>query len=134
MQERAEALARAPVFARLDHSSLERLAGVANELDAPAGQMLVEPGAKGSGMFVLLEGAATVDRRDKDALELGPGQCFGELALLTPAASRTARVRAKTAVRCLAIARDDFQRLLAEEPQLSLALLESVAAQLAARD
>ena len=91
MQERAEALARAPVFARLDHSSLERLAGVANELDAPAGQMLVEPGAKGSGMFVLLEGAATVDRRDKDALELGPGQCFGELALLTPAASRTAR-------------------------------------------
>ena len=132
--ERTQALARVPVLAALSRSSLEQVAGVATEFDAPAGQVLIEPEATGSGMFVLVHGTATVDVRGQATHELEAGQCFGELALLTPAALRTARVRAKTPVRCLAISRADFQKLLAEEPKLSLAMLETVAARLAAHE
>ena len=131
LNKRTEALSRVPLFAKLGRRSLERIARVAAELEAPAGQVLIEPGMKGSGMFVLLEGTVTIEARDMKARDAGPGECFGELALLTADALRTARVRAKTPVRCLAITRADFRRLLADDPRLSLAVLETVAARLA---
>jgi CRP-like cAMP-binding protein len=133
LKERVEALRQAPVFEGLGAGALQRVARLASEVEADRGQTLIEPGAKGAGMFVLLEGRATVDTRGKRDIVLGPGECFGELALLTPEAVRTARVRAQTAVRCLAIARSDFQGLLAEEPRLALTLLETVATRLAER-
>jgi CRP-like cAMP-binding protein len=79
---------------------------------------------------VLLEGTVTIER-GKKARDAGPGECFGELALLTTDAVRTARVRAKTPVRCLAVTRADFKQLLTDDPKLSLAVLETVAARLA---
>jgi len=133
LKERIEALRGASVFEGLSARALERVARLACEVDAEAGQTLIEAGAKGAGMFVLLEGRATVDTRGKRAIVLEPGECFGELALLTPNAVRTARVRAQTPVRSLAIARADFQHLLEEEPKLALSLLETLATRLAAR-
>ena len=134
LEERVEALAGVPLFEGLDGPSLEAIARTAGEVEAPAGQVLIEPRMKGSGMFMLLEGLATVDVRGKRAKELEPGACFGELALLTPDGVRTARVRAKTAVRCLAVRRDDFQEMLLAQPKLALALLEVVAARAADRE
>jgi CRP/FNR family transcriptional regulator, cyclic AMP receptor protein len=63
--------------------------------------------------------------------ELGPGEVVGELALLRRDGARSARVQAKTPVRCLAIDRESFRRLLAEEPGLALAILEVVVDRLA---
>src|ERR1700730_1751505 len=120
-KEMTDALSSVRVFAALSRASLERVARVATQFDAPAGQLLIEPNTTGSGMFVLLEGTATVHVRGRATQELEAGQCFGELALLTPAALRTARVRAKTNVRCLAITRSDFRMLLEAEPKLALA-------------
>src|SRR5712692_141201 len=96
LNQRTEALSRAPLFGKLGRRSLERIARLAAELEAPAGQILIEPRMKGSGMFVLLEGTVTIEARGKKARDAGPGECFGELALLTTDAVRTARVRAKT--------------------------------------
>ena len=131
--KRVEALARVPVFAGLTRSSLAHVAAVATEVDAAPGQTLIEAGTNGAGMFVLIEGEATVDTRGKRAIAIRDGDCFGELALLTRHGMRTARVRAKTPVKCLAIARSDFQRLLRAEPKVALALLESLATRLAER-
>ena len=131
LKERTDALARVPVFAGLSRRSLERIARLANDVELRAGQILIEPRAKGSGMFVLLDGVVTVGIRGQRVRELGPGDVVGELALLTPDALRTARVRAKTPVHCLAIARDDFRKLLNEEPKVAISLLETVAARLA---
>jgi CRP-like cAMP-binding protein len=89
--------------------------------------VLIEPRMKGAGMFMLLDGVATVEGRGRRTIELAAGECFGELALLTPDGVRTARVRAKTAVRCLAIGRNDFQEMLLAHPKVALALLEVVA-------
>ena len=135
LKERAEALRQASVFAELSQRALERVARVATAVEAPAGRVLIEAGEKGAGMFVLLEGEVTVDLRGgRRKAEIGPGGVVGELALLTPEGVRTARVRAKTPIRCVAIGRADFQGLLEHEPKLVRALLEIVAARLAERD
>ena len=131
LKERADALARVPIFAGLSRRSLERIARIAKDVELRPGQVLIEPRAKGSGMFVLLEGAVTVGTRGKRRRELGPGDIVGELALLTADAQRTARVRATTPVRCLAIARGDFRRILTDEPRVAIQVLETVAARLA---
>jgi CRP-like cAMP-binding protein len=123
---RVEALQRVPLFANLSLWSLERIARVASEVDIPAGQLLIEPRAKGAGMYLIQEGAVTVHVIGKRLRELGPGEVVGELALLRRDGARSARVQAKTPVRCLAIDRESFRRLLAEEPGLALAILEVV--------
>lgn len=82
----------------------------------------------GSGLFVIEEGAVTVEVPGH-SYDLGPGEFFGELALLTDH-PRAARVRAKTAVRCLALARHDFERILEAEPKLAVAMLRTVARRL----
>ena len=98
-------------------------------MEASAGQVLVEARTAGSGMFVVEEGSVVVEREGR-TIELGAGQFFGELALLTDT-QRTARVRAKTYARLLAIGRDQFRELLESEPKIALAMLEVLAKRLA---
>jgi CRP-like cAMP-binding protein len=114
-------LAALPLFADLDDAQLDRLAAAATEFEAPAGQALIERGRAGSGMFVLEEGEAVVEAPE-GTRELGPGDIFGERALLGEDIERTARVRARTDVRCLAIARPEIERLLAEDPRVAARL------------
>jgi CRP-like cAMP-binding protein len=107
-----------PLFADLDDAQLDRLAAATTEFEAPAGQALIERGRPGSGMFVLEEGQAIVEAPEGKR-ELGPGDIFGERSLLGDDIERTARVRAQTDVRCLAIGRPEIERLLAEDPRVA---------------
>ena len=111
-------LGELPLFADLDDAQLDRLAAATTEFEAPAGQALIERGRPGSGMFVLEEGKAVVEAPE-GTREIGPGDVFGERSLLSEDIERTARVRARTDVRCLAIARPELERLLAEDPRLA---------------
>jgi CRP-like cAMP-binding protein len=111
-------LGAVPLFADLDEAQLDRLAAATSEFEAPAGQALIERGGPGSGMFVLEEGQAVVEAPEGKR-ELGPGDIFGERSLLGEDGERTARVRARTDVRCLAIARPEIERLLAEDPRVA---------------
>ncbi len=117
-----------PLFTELDDAGLERIAGVATEVEYPAGMVLARPDDPGSGMYVVEEGAVVVEAGPR-TIELGPGEFFGELALLVPDAPRVARVRAATPVRCLAVSRTDFGELLAAEPR-ALAMLPVLARRL----
>jgi CRP-like cAMP-binding protein len=105
----------------IDGKDLRRLRAVGREADVAAGQMLIERGQPGAGLYVVLHGSVVVEAPDR-VRELGPGACVGERALLYPAGRRTARVRAKTHVRVLAVARDEFERLSARDPGLGLRL------------
>ena len=115
MRDRLGAL---PLFAGLDDAQLDRLAAATSEFNAPAGQALIERGRPGSGILVLEEGHAIVEAPE-GTRQIGPGDVFGERALLGDDISRTARVRAETDVRCLAIARPELERLLAEDPRVA---------------
>ena len=115
MRDRLGAL---PLFADLDDVQLDRLAAATSEFDAPAGQALIERGKPGAGIFVLEQGQAIVEAPE-GRREIGPGDVFGERSLLGDDIERTARVRAQTDVRCLAIGRPEIERLLAEDPRLA---------------
>jgi CRP-like cAMP-binding protein len=122
-----EKLRTIPLFAGLSDESLARVAELVTEFEEPAGRVLVEVGQPGSGMFILEEGTAVVELPNGRERELEPGDFFGELALLTDH-PRNARIQARTPVRCLAISRTDFQKLLREEPEIGLAMLPKLAA------
>ena len=126
----ADRLRAIPLFAGLSDDALERVAEIATEVEQPAGIALARADDPGSGMFVIEEGTVVVEARGR-TVELGPGEFFGELALLVPEATRVARVRAKTPVRCLAVSRADFASLLETEPRIALAMLPVLARRLA---
>src|SRR5438105_14463401 len=89
-----------PLFAELPEDTLERIAELATDYETPAGQVMTRAYDPGLGMFVIEEGTVVVDLGERE-IELGPGEFFGELALLTPEGTRAARVRAGTDVRWL---------------------------------
>ena len=122
-------LRRLPPFAGLTDVGLQRLAMRAAELRAAGGQVLALEGDPGAGMFVLYEGNVEVELRS-GRLELGPGDFFGELALLVDDGARVARVRATTPVRCVSIPREDFLELVETEPAFALHLLRELARRL----
>lgn len=124
-----EQLRKAPLFAELSDESLERIKQVVTEFEAPEGAVLVQPGSEGSGLYIVCEGTVTVETRGAGTIELGPGECVGELALLTPT-PRSARVSAQSPVHGLAIDRADFGRLLETEPQIAVSLLGVLARRL----
>ena len=125
-----EALRRVSLFVGLDDDALAAIAGAANEVEAPPGRPLIQPGMAGSGMFFIVEGTAVVETKHGE-VELGPGQFFGELALISEDATRTARVQAKTELRCLALDRASFRTLVAEHPEVAASLLEVALGRLA---
>lgn len=115
-----------PILAEAGDDALDRVLATAGELTCKAGQILALQGDPGSGMFLILEGTVAVEWRGGSA-ELGRGNFVGELTLLAPGGSRNARVRAKTDVRCLGLARDDALALIESEPSVALAMLREVA-------
>ena len=118
-----------PPLEGVSEAGLERVAACAADVSREAGQVLALPDDPGSGMYVIREGTVAVELRT-GTLELGPGDFFGELALLVEDGTRVARVRATSAVRCISIPRDDFLSLVETEPAFALHLLRELARRL----
>jgi len=131
LAQRMEHLRSIELFSALEDEALALVASLGTEIEAPAGSVLTHPKQPGTGMFVIETGEATVELRGGNTRGLGPGEVFGELALLTRERERTARVRAETDLRCFAISREDFQDLLEREPRIAAALLPVLASRLA---
>lgn len=125
----ADELRAIPLFADLGEGGLERVAAASAEIECEPGQVLALPGDPGSGMYVVLDGTVSVEVRGGFHAELGPGNFFGEVALLVPS-GRVARVRAASHARCLSIPREDALALLESEPSLTLKMLREVARRL----
>jgi CRP-like cAMP-binding protein len=115
-----------PLFEGASDAALDRLAAEAGELTSSAGQVIALEGDVGSGMFVILDGTASVEWRG-GSVDLQSGTFFGELTLLAPGGRRNARVRAATDMRCLAIPRDVALEVIESEPAVALAMLREVA-------
>ena len=110
-----------PPLVGVSDTGLERVASCSAELEADAGQVIVVPDDPGSGMFILCDGTVVVELRS-GPIELGPGDFFGELALLAEHGARLARVRATP--------RDDFIALVETEPSFALHILRELARRL----
>jgi CRP-like cAMP-binding protein len=125
-----EVLRPIPLFKDLDDRELGQVLACLNEFEVHPGHVLVQPKKAGEGLFIIEEGTARVEIPGK-RIELGPGEFFGEIALLTEEAVHTGRVSAVTELRGLALRRDDFDTLLENHPKMALSMLRLIAARLA---
>jgi CRP-like cAMP-binding protein len=102
----------------MDAAAVDRLADAGFEVELPAGQVIVEPGQQGLGLFVIRAGTVQIDAH-WGVRELGAGAVFGGRALRDPHGERTARVHAKTDVRLVAVDRATVERLCAGDPTIA---------------
>ena len=108
----------------VDEDDLRKLEAVGSELSFGAGQMLIERGKPGTGLYVVVEGQIVVEAPE-GTRELGPGSVVGERALLSEDGTRSARVRALTHGVVVAIERAEVDRLCAEDPGFAERLARS---------
>ncbi len=104
------------------------------ELSFEAGSALTREGERGArvlAFFVIVEGSARVEVGGERVRTLGPGDHFGEIALLRDSA-RTATVIAESGLRCLGLSAWDFRSFVEARPAVSLRLLEAASARLEA--
>jgi len=110
------AVAGLPIFAQLDASSIAEIAGLLKTQVVPAGTAIVRHGERAEAMFFIMSGEVEVEILPHP-VTLGPGQHFGEIALLRRT-MRTATVSAIRDCRLLALEVTDFQRLLQVHPTI----------------
>jgi MFS family permease len=104
---RLELLRAVPIFAPLPEATLEQLALGLEMVEAPAGETIFQQGDHGDRFYVVDDGMVEVHLDGRAPTELGPGEFFGEIALLREV-PRTTTVRAGTDVRLYALYRDAF--------------------------
>jgi CRP/FNR family transcriptional regulator, cyclic AMP receptor protein len=127
---KVDAIAHVPLFSRCSRGELKKIAQIADEVDLPAGKTLMTEGARGREFFVLLEGTADVRSNTRLLPSLGPGDFFGEIALVTEH-PRTATVTTATPVHALVITDRAFRQLMHDSPEIQGKVLEAVASRLA---
>jgi CRP/FNR family transcriptional regulator, cyclic AMP receptor protein len=116
-------LGSVPLFSPLNKSQLKLIAESAKERSFPAGATIVHQGDKGVGFYLILGGKAQVTRGGKPVASLGPGQFFGEMALVDEQ-PRTADVLAEGPVRCLVLSSWEFWSAVGDEPEVLRTLLK----------
>jgi CRP-like cAMP-binding protein len=125
-----ELLKSVPLFAGCSKSELRELAMTADEIDLRDGHVLTKEGRPGREFFVLVDGTARVTQKGRKIADLGAGDWFGEIALLTDA-PRTATVTATSPVDVLVITDRSFRRVVETMPSIALKVLASVGERLA---
>ena len=127
--EKVELLRRIPLFVGCTKAELIEVAISADEREALEGYVLTEEGQQGREFFILVDGAVAVGRDGRQVAELGPGDWFGEIAILTYK-PRTATVTATSPVRMLVISDRAFRRVVETTPRVALKVLRNVAQRL----
>jgi CRP-like cAMP-binding protein len=113
-----ERLKQIPLFADLSRGELERLATWADEVDVKAGKHLVDQGAFPHEFMVIESGTAEVVHDGNRIADLGPGDFFGEMALLEEH-RRTATVTASSDLRIIVMHERHFRAMEDEMPEVA---------------
>lgn len=123
---KGEAISHVPLFSAASKRELAQIASIADELDLREGKEMTREGAPGREFFVILAGTADVRRKGRRIRSLGPGDFFGEIALVSEK-PRTATVTATSNVRALVITDRSFRRLIQEQPAIGVKVLQALA-------
>ena len=122
---RREMLKTVPLFAECDDKQLDFIVTQVDEVDFVAGRDLCREGAAGGEFFVILSGTAEVRRQGRHLRELGPGDFFGEIALLD-GGPRTATVTALSAMKCLVLSRGQFHNVIRQNALIAVSVLQTL--------
>jgi CRP-like cAMP-binding protein len=128
-----ELLQRVPLFADLEPRELERLSSSFKERTFEAGHTVATEGEGGAGFFVIESGEAVVSVRGDERGRLGPGDYFGDIALIDQGA-RSATIVADSDLRCYGLTFWDFRPLVEGDPRIAWPLLQAMAKRLRAAE
>jgi CRP-like cAMP-binding protein len=123
----AAALAEAPLFAGCDPRDAAAAVAEFDDVRFPSGRRIVLEGLRGSDFFLVVTGAAAVLVDGRRVATLGPGDFFGEIAILGDGL-RSASVRAETPLHCLVLPNGKLEQLILDHPQLGVNLIRGVIA------
>jgi CRP/FNR family transcriptional regulator, cyclic AMP receptor protein len=118
-----EVLAKVPLFSMLSKKELAKLADNAHDRTFTAGTVLTEQDEAGVTFGVIMEGRAAVSVHGRPARTLGPGDYFGEMALIDHS-YRSATITAETELRCLLFTAWVFRPFAMDHPETAWVLLE----------
>jgi CRP/FNR family cyclic AMP-dependent transcriptional regulator len=131
MPATVEQLKRVELFKDLDRKELNSLASSFKERTFNAGETVVSEGSGGVGFFVIDDGQAKVTVHGEERARLGPGDSFGELALIDDqGGGRTASVIAETELRCYGLTSWEFRPLVEKNASIAWKMLQALAKQL----
>jgi CPA1 family monovalent cation:H+ antiporter len=119
----SEVLGALPLFSRLSRRHVRAIAKLAWPIDCAPGEVIVQAGDRGNSLYLILEGRARVVGKSR---VLRPGDFFGEMALID-GGPRSATIVAASQVRVMMLQRRAFLKALKENPQIGLAIMETLA-------
>ncbi len=122
----ADMLKKVPLFAELDDRELGQIASSMRERRYKAGDVVTQEGAGGVGFFVVEEGEADVNVGGETRGSIGPGDYFGEIALINES-PRTATLTARTDMLCYGMTPWDFKPLVEGNSAIAWKLLTAMA-------
>jgi CRP/FNR family transcriptional regulator, cyclic AMP receptor protein len=118
-------LSQVQLFSSCSKRELAKIAALSNEVDISSGTVLMRQGDTGQECFVIQKGKAKATVRGKKSRTMGPGECFGEMALLH-SAPRSATVTAETDMSLIVLGSREFWTLLEDVPRVALKVLAAV--------
>jgi CRP-like cAMP-binding protein len=121
-----DTLRKVPLFAELDNKELDQIARSMRERRFKAGDVVTQEGSGGVGFFVVEEGEAEVDVGGQSRGSVGPGDYFGEIALINES-PRTATLTARTDMLCYGMTPGDFRPLVETNSGIAWKLLTAMA-------
>ena len=126
----AKSLERVPLFAGLSHKDREKIARWADSIDLPAGKHLLDQGRLPHEFFVIVDGEVEVLHDGKRLATLGPGDFFGEIALIEHG-RRTASVVTTTPTTLAVMSPTSFAAMRREMPEVALRIDDAIRERLA---
>jgi len=120
-------LKQVPLFANLSTHHLRKLASRCEVVRYPANRTVVRQGARGDSFFVIADGTATVKKGTRSIGTLGPGDFFGEMALLD-GSPRSASVVATEPLVTVRLTRSEFSKAIDDNPEIARGIMAELAA------
>jgi len=129
----AEMIAKVPLFSDLEPRELRRIADSFKERQFKAGDTIATEGKSGVGFFVIGDGRAKVTIHGEERGSIGPGEYFGEIALIDEGA-RTATLTAETDMTCYGMTLWEFRPVVEADARIAWKLLQALARKLRAAE
>jgi CRP/FNR family transcriptional regulator, cyclic AMP receptor protein len=111
------------LFSQIPGEDLAQVALISTEETREQGEEIFAEGESGDALYLVIDGKVRVHKNDRVIAELGERECFGEMAILD-AAPRSATVTAVVDTNLLKIAREDFQEIMSEKPEIAMGIIK----------
>lgn len=128
--QKLEMLSKVPLLSGLTSADIAKVGRICDEVDLPAGKVVIRQGAFAAEFYVIVDGTVSIERDGRALGTMGPGEFFGELAMLANI-PRTATGTCVTDCRFLVLDARSFNQLLTDYPKIQHKVLHALAQRVA---